>query len=64
MEGGPLSDRQERSARAMMPAGYMSKRVESQPDLLNAAAVLDIYSVSGCVSKYFADYISYWKHNG
>jgi hypothetical protein len=26
--------------------------------------VEDVYSVSGCVSEYFADYIKYWKHNG
>lgn len=31
---------------------------------LNAGAVIDIYSVSGCVSEDFADYINYWKHNG
>lgn len=24
----------------------------------------DVYSVSGCVNKDFADYIPYWKHNG
>jgi hypothetical protein len=26
--------------------------------------VTDIYSVSGCISKVFADYVEYWKHNG
>ena len=31
---------------------------------IKAERVSDIYSVSGCVSKNFADYINYWKHNG
>jgi hypothetical protein len=26
--------------------------------------VIDVYSVSNCVSKDFGDYIKYWKHNG
>ena len=26
--------------------------------------IIDIYSVSGCVSEDFTDYINYWKHNG
>lgn len=25
---------------------------------------MDVYSVSGCISEDFADYIPYWKHNG
>jgi hypothetical protein len=48
----------------MIPAGYMAKRVASRPDWLGAPQVVDIYSVSGCVSKNFADYTAYWKHNG
>jgi hypothetical protein len=48
----------------MIPAGYMAKRVSLKPDWLKAAQVVDIFSVSGCVSKDFADYIGYWKHNG
>jgi len=48
----------------MIPAGYMAKRVMSQPDWLKANGVEDIYSVSGCISKDFADYITFWKHNG
>lgn len=47
-----------------MPAGYIAKRVERCPDWLKAASVRDIYSVSGCVSEYFCDYIQHWKHNG
>ena len=48
----------------MIPVGYMAKRVSLHPDWLQAARVVDIYSVSNCISKDFADYIPYWKHNG
>jgi hypothetical protein len=48
----------------MIRAGYMAKRVSLKPDWLKAAQVVDIYSVSSCISKDFADYIKYWKHNG
>lgn len=47
----------------MIPAGYMAKRVVSRPDWLKAKGVEDIYSVSSCISKDFADYIKFWKHN-
>ena len=48
----------------MIPAGYMSKKVVARPEWLKADCVEDIFAVSGCVSKPFADYIEYWKHNG
>ena len=48
----------------MLPAGYMAKRIESRPDWLKSDGVKDLYSLSGCISKYFCDYIPYWKHNG
>jgi hypothetical protein len=48
----------------MVPAGYMAKRVVARPGWLPAERVSSIYSVSGCVSDDFADYISFWKHNG
>lgn len=48
----------------ILPAGYMAKRVVCKPDWLKANGVHDIYSVSGCISKDFADYINFWKHNG
>ena len=48
----------------MIPAGYMAKRVCKKPEWLRAKRVTDIYSVSGCMSADFADYINYWKHNG
>jgi hypothetical protein len=53
------------SAGNMIFAGYMFKMVSRRPDWLKTmASVSDIYSVSGCVSGNFADYIKYWKHNG
>jgi len=48
----------------MIPVGYMFKKVISRPAWLEAADVDDIFSLSGCVSENFTDYISYWKHNG
>jgi hypothetical protein len=48
----------------MIPAGYLAKRVISRPDWLQTDGVSDIYSLSGCLSKDFADYINFWKHNG
>ncbi|MBH0198818.1 MAG: hypothetical protein HP497_05260 [Nitrospira sp.] len=48
----------------MIAAGYMAKRVVRRPDWLKAGRIKDIYSVSGCISKDFADYIKFWKHNG
>lgn len=48
----------------MTPIGYLYKRVASRPDWIGAEHVEDIYSLSGCVSEVFADYINYWRHNG
>jgi hypothetical protein len=48
----------------MIPAGYLAKSVINRPDWLKADGVLDIYSLSNCMSKEFADYIHFWKHNG
>jgi len=47
----------------MVPAGYMYKRVVAAPDWLEGLDA-DIYSVSGCMSEAFADYIRHWRHNG
>lgn len=41
----------------------MAKKIASKPEWLKANQVKDIYSVSGCVSEEFADYIRFWKHN-
>jgi hypothetical protein len=46
----------------MVSAGYMAKRVASLPTWL--PRISTIYSVSGCVSNHFAEYINFWKHNG
>jgi len=46
----------------MIQAGYMYKRI-ALPEGLNCANVTKIYSVSHCISKDFADYIPFWKHN-
>jgi hypothetical protein len=48
----------------MTPAGYMAKKVVKRPDWIRAPSVEDIYSLSGCISAPFADYIKHWKHNG
>jgi hypothetical protein len=48
----------------MLPLGYMRKRVASNSEWLKAKGVVDIYSVSNCLSNDFADYINYWRHNG
>ena len=42
----------------------MAKKIFSKPDWIAKLGVDDIYSVSGCMSEYFADYVNYWKHNG
>jgi hypothetical protein len=48
----------------VIPVGYMRKSVVIRPEWLGADSVTDVYSLSGCVSENFADYINYWKHNG
>ena len=48
----------------MGPVGYMAKRVVTRPEWIRTDCVTSIYSVSGCVSENFTDYIRYWKHNG
>jgi hypothetical protein len=47
----------------MIPAGYMAKRVHQATDWLPSKLV-DICSVSGCISEDFADYIHHCQHNG
>ena len=48
----------------MIPIGYLYKSVAARTDWLKAPGVVDIRSLSGCISTDFADYINYWKHNG
>ena len=60
---GPAPD--ERDVRTIMiPAGYMAKHIATRPEWLRADHVVDICSVSNCISRDFADYINFWKHNG
>ncbi len=47
----------------MIPIGYMAKKIPQRPEWLKAPSVIDVYSVSSCVSDDFADYGDYWKHN-
>ena len=42
----------------------VAKRVIKKPDWLKANSVVDIYSVSNCMSEDFADYTTHWKTNG
>ena len=49
---------------SMIPAGYMAKRIMNRPEGYLSIDIVDIYSVSSCMSKNFADYIEFWKHNG
>jgi hypothetical protein len=51
-------------ATPMLPIGYMAKRVSPRPEWLTASQVADVYSVSNCISKNFADYVPFWAHNG
>lgn len=48
----------------MIPLGYQAKRVLDRPEWLDVEGVRDIYSVSGCMSDDFCDYVSHWRHNG
>lgn len=48
----------------MIPVGYMYKTVCEETDGINNDVVENIFSVSGCISEDFADWINYWKHNG
>ncbi|MEL6790759.1 MAG: hypothetical protein AAFO78_09325 [Pseudomonadota bacterium] len=48
----------------MTPAGYMLKTVLPRPSWINNQDVNDIFAISSCCSKDFADYIKYWRHNG
>jgi hypothetical protein len=48
----------------MIDAGYMAKRISFRSDWIKAPGVVDICSVSYCISEAFCDYIQHWKHNG
>ena len=48
----------------MNPAGYLYKRIVAATEVVSNPDVRDIYSVAGCISEDFLDYIPHWKHNG
>lgn len=48
----------------MIPAGYTAKQTAARPEWLAAEGVVEICSVSDCVSQAFCDYTAHWRHNG
>jgi hypothetical protein len=48
----------------VIPLGYMYKRVVARPDWIHAPNVDDVFSVSDCVSKDFADFLQHGGYNG
>jgi hypothetical protein len=49
----------------MKPAGYLRKKIVPNIQSLNLGkGLIDICSLSSCISKNFTDYINYWQHNG
>ena len=48
----------------MISLGYMAKRISSGLEWLKNDRVTEILSVASCISRDFADWIPYWKHNG
>jgi hypothetical protein len=63
VQGGDYQLGSDRLSVRLAAAGYMAKHLR-KPDGFQASNGLDVFSVSGCISKNFADYIPYWKHNG
>lgn len=47
----------------MIPAGYLYKRISPQTESLKRSGIANIFSLSGCMSKDFLDYVQFWKHN-
>ncbi|RTL62335.1 MAG: hypothetical protein EKK41_25645 [Hyphomicrobiales bacterium] len=49
----------------MIPSGYLFKQVTSRPDWLDVPGRPQrVFSMSGCISRDFADYTDAWRHNG
>jgi hypothetical protein len=48
----------------MVDAGYFAKRIASRPSWLEAAGVVEVCSVSACVSPGPEGWIQRWLHNG
>ena len=47
----------------MIELGYMAKRVAARPEQLSVVHVVDICSVSNCISDDFTDFTAHWMHN-
>jgi hypothetical protein len=43
--------------------GFLPKRVETAPDWLHCPAVMDVCSISSCVSSLPENWIDHWLHN-
>ncbi len=43
--------------------GYFPKRITPKPDWINAPAVIEICSVSGCIATAPENWIQHWTHN-
>jgi hypothetical protein len=53
-----------RAGYKMTPAGYLAKYVHTETEWLGNDVVEDIWSVSGCMSRVFCDFVAHWQHNG
>jgi hypothetical protein len=48
----------------MIPAGYLYKKIEPRPaGFQGGEHIVDICSLSGCISEPFMLYIEHWRHN-
>lgn len=47
----------------MIDGGYFPKRIAGRPEELHAPGVLEIASVSGCISPGPGSWIDHWRHN-
>ena len=47
----------------VIDAGYFARRVAPKPDWLNASAVREICSASGCISVAPDGWVGHWLHN-
>ena len=51
------------SSHSAIPIGYFPKRIVPRPEWLKAPGVLDICSVSECISPGPENWINHWRHN-
>lgn len=63
-QSSPNSAPAEHALCTLIPAGYMAKRVMRRPEWLRADAVVDVHSLSGCMSANFAGVPFGWRQNG